>query len=215
MFVTTEDGIVYDVEMQVDNKKMQYLGQRSRFYTSEIDYDALRKGQDYKYLRQSYVIFICMFDPFGKGLPKYTFDENCHEDRDLYLDDKTTKIFINTFGDRSKMSKELTAVADYFASGIVSDKYTEAVDNKVKMCRNSERLEGTYMRLDQFIREERELAREDGRAEGRAEGTITEKIRTISRLFTMRLSKEDVAKASDLTVPQLEEFIKKHNIAVQ
>lgn len=71
------------------------------------------------------------------------------------------------------------------------------------------------MRLDQFIREERELAREDGRAEGRAEGTITEKIRTISRLFTMRLSKEDVAKASDLTVPQLEEFIKKHNIAVQ
>ena len=37
----------------------------------------------------------------------------------------------------------------------------------------------------------------------------------ISRLFTMRLSKEDIAKANDFTVPQLEEFIKKHNIAVQ
>ena len=33
--------------------------------------DMLKQGMKYRELCKSYVIFICTFDPFGKGLPMY------------------------------------------------------------------------------------------------------------------------------------------------
>ena len=37
-----------------------------------MDVSQLKPGEDYDTLPESYVIFICTFDPFGKGLYKYT-----------------------------------------------------------------------------------------------------------------------------------------------
>ena len=56
----------YDVEMQIQRKKN--LGKRSRYYHSQIDMELLAVGVDYEQLPNSYVIFICDFDPFyGKN----------------------------------------------------------------------------------------------------------------------------------------------------
>lgn len=48
---------------------------------------SLPTGVHYKELPETYIIFICTYDPFGKGLYKYTFDTKCNEiDLPEYMD---------------------------------------------------------------------------------------------------------------------------------
>ena len=45
---------------------------RSRYYQSTIDTDFMKRNSTYKELPESKVLFICTFDPFGKGKSRYT-----------------------------------------------------------------------------------------------------------------------------------------------
>ena len=80
---------VIDIECQANLKLA--LGKRMRYYQSMIDIDSLMKGQDYTELLDSYVLFICTYDPFLKdkrnvyGLPCYTFKNTCLENGDVSL----------------------------------------------------------------------------------------------------------------------------------
>ena len=61
-------GRSFDIEMQIANKAD--LGKRMRYYQGMIDMDKLKPGDSYKKLTDSYIIFICLFDPFKRGLGK-------------------------------------------------------------------------------------------------------------------------------------------------
>ena len=50
-----------------------------RHYQSMMDSDNLLKGQSYSELKESYVLLICLYDPFKQGLPVYTFKNTCEE----------------------------------------------------------------------------------------------------------------------------------------
>ena len=67
---------LYDTEMQKD-KNGAVLHKRSRFYQGLMDLNHLETGDEYSELLDSYVIFICTFDPFGKGLCCYAFENIC------------------------------------------------------------------------------------------------------------------------------------------
>ena len=71
VYVQDNKDIVYDIEMQVSDTKE--LPKRSRYYQSVIDLQLIDKGQHYKKLNRSYIIFICPFDAYGKGSHIYTF----------------------------------------------------------------------------------------------------------------------------------------------
>ena len=77
VYVEDEAGTVYDVEIQTTRKK--HLPKRMRYYQGIIDLNILEKGDDYSALRKSFVIFICTYDPFGKGRWIYTFENRCRE----------------------------------------------------------------------------------------------------------------------------------------
>ena len=49
-------------------------------------------------LKQSFVIFVCTFDPFHIGRHVYTVENRCVEDTNLLLNDATQKIILNTKG---------------------------------------------------------------------------------------------------------------------
>ena len=49
------------------------LRKRSRYYQSMIDRKKLGAGRPYSELRKTYIVFLCTFDLFGEGIPKYTF----------------------------------------------------------------------------------------------------------------------------------------------
>ena len=56
------------------------IKRRTRYYQSMIDTDLLETGADYDDLNKTIIIFICPFDPFGKGRYIYTFRNFCAQD---------------------------------------------------------------------------------------------------------------------------------------
>ncbi|MBD5544662.1 MAG: Rpn family recombination-promoting nuclease/putative transposase, partial [Lachnospiraceae bacterium] len=73
IYASNEMQVSYNVEAQNDDRKN--LAKRSRYHQAEMDVASLKPGDDFNDLKPGYVIFICTFDPFGKGLYRYTFEE--------------------------------------------------------------------------------------------------------------------------------------------
>lgn len=96
VYVEDEFDTIYNIEIQATNRKN--LPKRSRYYQGIIDINIIDKGDDYKKLKKSYVIFICDYDEFGKGRHIYTFENMCLEEPGLRLGDDTVKIILNTKG---------------------------------------------------------------------------------------------------------------------
>lgn len=88
-YVNDGKGTVYDIEMQAVTSK--YLPRRTRYYQSMIDLQLVDKGQDYDTLNDSYIIFICLSDLFGKGRYRYSFENICKEDTEVMLNDGAKK----------------------------------------------------------------------------------------------------------------------------
>lgn len=64
VFAKDENRTHYDIEMQLVKKDS--LEKRSRYYHSQMDVEMLEKGKSYGELADTYVIFICNFDPLGQ-----------------------------------------------------------------------------------------------------------------------------------------------------
>ena len=170
IYAEDEAGNIFDIEMQVGDRNKGQLGKRARYYQSMLDTDSLKKGELYSRLRKSVIIFICPFDPFDKGLGRYTFSHICHEDTSVSLDDEAEVVFINVLGDKHRVTRELANLMEYITSGKPVDDYTAALDQTVKKLQNDDGSEALFMTWEQTILEEREYARAEGEAKGRAEG---------------------------------------------
>ena len=111
VYALDAEEVSYDVEMQNDFGRD--LPRRCRYYQAELDVSSLKPGEDYKELKPSYIIFICAFDPFGKGRYQYVFEEYCKE-AGLALGDGTQKIFFNTNGtDSENITPQLLHLFEY------------------------------------------------------------------------------------------------------
>ena len=130
VYVKDGKGTVYDIEMQVTDTKE--LPKRTRYYQSMLDLQMIDKGQPYKQLKPSYIIFICPFDTFGKGRHIYTFENICKEDESILLGDGTTKIFLNGDSNMDDVSKELRAFLDYVCGKPSEDSFVKKLEEAVK-----------------------------------------------------------------------------------
>ena len=164
------EGAIYDTEMQNLNRKNVdelQLPLRTRFYQSSIDTDFMNKGYSYKKLPESNIIFICTFDPFKKGLYKYTFLETCKEDQSIELGDKTVKLFYNSCYKGKDIPKDLISLYDYVETGRTGSTLTKKIDDAVQKGRKNEKWRSQYMKervIFQDLRDEGiEIGREDER----------------------------------------------------
>ena len=128
------DGCVNDIEMQqVDDKKIvSDLPRRSRFYQGMLDINVLKKGDGYNELKDSFVIFICTFDPFGEGLCCYNYENTCRDGERRFLGDGRNIVFFNTKGTVKNVSKEVLAMLNYMETGEATDETTRYIDNQVE-----------------------------------------------------------------------------------
>ena len=203
LFVIDEDGVAYDIEMQMDNSYKEFLGRRTRYYVSTMDNNALKKGERYSQLRKSYVIFICTFDPFDRGLAKYTFNAICNEDHSLVLDDGVTRVFINTEGDRHRVSKELANLISYISTGEVTDDYTRDLDEEVQALRNDDGRERDYMTYMQTIMEHEDMAYSRGMSNGISQGITQANKATAIKMLKANKSYEEISEFTDLTMDEI------------
>ena len=81
-----------------------------------IDLDQMERGSEYPELADTYIIFICSFDPLGGNLQKYTVRSRIEETDEIEYNDGTTKIFLSAEGtDGDGISSELREFLKYVA----------------------------------------------------------------------------------------------------
>ncbi len=168
VYVDDEDGTVYNIEMQTTIRRD--LPKRSRYYQGMIDLNLIERGAGYKELKRSYVIFLCLDDPFGKNLPVYRFENICIQDKSVLLKDEAVKVFINAKGNTAGHPEELAAFLNYLNGIVVENDLVQMIETEVEKARSHEGWEVEYMTLYLRDMENRELGREEGRAEGRELG---------------------------------------------
>lgn len=143
--------------------KYEELPKRSRYYQDIIDLNLIEKGEAYDILNTSYVIFICTFDFFESNKSMYEFENICINRPELKLNDGTHKIFLNTKGDRSGISKELKLLLDYFDGKEPESKLAKKIDQKVFEAKRNDQWRREYMsyqmELDKQFRNGREEER--------------------------------------------------------
>lgn len=167
-YVKDNKRTIYNVEMQATDTKN--LPKRSRYYQGLIDLNLLSRGTSYKRLNRSYVIFICMFDVFGKGRHVYTFDNYCEQDKELCLGDEATKIFINPFSDMDDVDEELSNFLHYLVDGNPTDEFTNELNEEVVKVRENKEWRLEYVTLSMRLDELREEAWEQGLEQGLERG---------------------------------------------
>ncbi len=158
-----DSGQVYDAEMQNLNNHSReelQLPKRSRFYQGAIDIDYMNKGNHYKRLPESTVMFICTFDPFKAGLSRYTFRERCDEKQSIRLEDGTIKVFYNCAYKADDIPDEIRKFYDYVMHGHAESELTKRIDAAVIKGRKNDIWRTQYMKewviIQDAIEEERE-----------------------------------------------------------
>ena len=137
----SEPERIFDIEIQTSIPPS--LPKRTRYYQSLMDVDNLLRGQSYAELKESYVIFICRQDPFGKGLPVYEFRNVCTADGTLFLDDKSVKVFYNVGAYGKEDEPELSALLEYLCERRATSGFTRHIDELVEKAKRNEKFRST------------------------------------------------------------------------
>ncbi len=195
IYVEDEKEIVYNIEMQTTENRN--LPKRTRYYQGMIDLNILEKGDNYKDLKRSFVIFVCTFDLFGEGRHIYTFENRCIQNPDLGLGDDTTKIILNTKGTMDDVTLEMKKLLDFIDGKEPDDDFTRELDEAVQSVRKNEKWRLDYMTLQMNYQEKYE------------QGVEQEKIDSAMRMIEDGgLPLEKVAMYSGLTLEQVLELEK-------
>ncbi len=110
--VVGADGTNYDVEIQAESRKDEWL--RARHYQALVDALQLRKGAKVSELRDNVVLFICDFDPLGDGLKVYDCRTCCMQTGKPIPDGRRI-VALNARGTEGKVSERLDAFLRYVA----------------------------------------------------------------------------------------------------
>ena len=137
---------VFDIELQTTNERNLEL--RTRYYQGVMDISELEKGELFSNMKESYIIFICMFDPFGADMPIYTVKQTFAENDKLVFDDKTHKIFYNVKAfEKLSNDVETKAFLEYLCKKQSTSKFTESLNRAVYRNRNNQLWRNDYMTL--------------------------------------------------------------------
>ena len=193
---------VFDIEIQ--NNPQIDLPKRTRYYQSMVDMDNLLKGQDYSDLKESFIIFICQFDPFNQNKPCYTFKNICLENNQLELNDKTTKIFFNSTAYTKEKDVEISSILEYIVTKVPSSNFTKQLNSLVEESKLNNKFRSDYFAMNLHDRDIKKQAYNDGLCEGIQKGIskgIYEKsIETAKSMLKDNLDIQTISKYTGLTV---------------
>ena len=159
-------------------------------------YQLSKKGKDYKQAKRTIIIFICMLDPIGRGLPIYTFKNLCVEDPSIELGDDTLKVIVAPQNwQKVRNNDGLRALLKYLWDDSKTDGFTEELD----MC-------VTDIKYDQVISNDSlsyYFKMQDVREEGRAEGREEERFFMARSFRDMGVSLDKIAQATGLSEEEI------------
>ncbi|MBR5944270.1 MAG: Rpn family recombination-promoting nuclease/putative transposase [Lachnospiraceae bacterium] len=188
------EGALYDIEFQRDPEGASPL--RARYHSSIMDSNMLKSGQSYKELAESYVIFICEKDVFGKGLPIYTIEEIIKE-TGMAFADKRHILYVNG---ENRTDTELGILIQDLYREKAKDIKTKVLSDKVRQLK--EKMEGKNM--PSKIKEAFERALKDEREEAEHDKSVE-----LARNFLAEeIPVETIAKCTGLPLEEVEALAK-------
>lgn len=196
VYAKDENNTRYNVEMQA--RSVEDLGKRARYYRSQIDMDMLLAGCDYAEFPNSYVIFICDFDPYGERRYMYTFENRCVQNTTLSMQDSGRTIFLSTLGNNPKeVPKELVSFLKFVRADLkesmteFEDDYVRRLQQSIQDIKVSREMETRYMTLEQLIKDERKEAKLEGKLEGKLEAKRESVLELLAELGKVSNEVED------------------------
>ena len=206
VYVAGSDKI-FDVECQT--YRIKNIGKRTRYYQSMIDMDSLLKGTDYAELKESYIIFICLDDPFGAGLPVYTFERKCREDEAVELGDKTHHLIFNASAYEKEPNSEIKDFLAFVRNNTAESDFTKEIATMVQAKKFQNTFLNEYLAIQLHERDVEERAEQRGIAQGIAQGisqgVITGKIALAKKFMAMGHSPAEAAAFAEIDVGLLQQ----------
>ena len=202
IYAEDENHTHYNVEMQVRKKKS--LGKRSRYYHSQMVMEYLESGEEYETIPDTFVIFVCDFDPFGQGLYCYTFRNECQEDKSVRLEDGSNTIFLNTRGrNETEVPEGLVRFLKFVTAdleeseGDFQDELVRQFQETIRRIKTDRQMGERYMIFEEMLKEEKQEGRLEGRLEAKKEDIfeLLEELGEIPEKLQEKIGKlEDITK---------------------
>ena len=185
---------VFDIELQ--NAIDFDLPFRTRYYQSMIDTDNLLKGEHYSKLPESFIIFICTYDPIGDNLPSYTYKTCCIENPKRIMKDKITKKFYNATAYKQEKDMEISAFLEYICNQKTVDDFTSKIDYFVQKIKKQEVNRKEYSSVNIHDQDIYFKAKNEGIAQGAYEKAIE----TAKNMLKNNISLEIIVECTGLSV---------------
>ena len=168
--------------------------------------EILLAGASYGELPDTYVIFICDFDPFDKGKYRYTKQSICKEVPELAMGDGAHTIFLSTKGTNDEeVPEELVKLLKFVGAQPsesekdFEDAFVKRLQNSIREVKASREMGARHMIFPEMLQEER--------AEGRAEGDRNRLVKQIKKKLEKNMSSDAIAEALEEEVSVVEEII--------
>ncbi len=201
-----------DFDIEIQTTLYTELRQRSRYYQDMMDVDYLRKGHTYSELKENFVIFICLEDLFGQGLPIYTFENICNEDNTVKLEDKTYKVFYNCSKWKDVTQQQKSELLKFFLTDEGDTDLCSKLKKKEQRVKMTERARKEYMDYCILADSLKEQGKQQGIAIGEKRGRSEAKLEAArNMLMKNKFLQEDIADCTGLsleTVQKLAEQLK-------
>ena len=165
-----------------------------------MDVDNLLAGDGYQKLKDSYVIFLCLGDSIGNGLPVYTFRYRADEDHSVLMNDGTVNIFFNAKKYDKMKSEKLRSFFEYLCKEKPDSPFTDRLARLVERIKTSPQERKAYMMFSEIVQKEAQEMREEARKEKALE--------TAKNLLANGISSELIAKCTGLPLEQVLELQK-------
>ena len=194
VFAKDSEGKEYDIEIQRADKGAE--PKRARYNSALMDANALKPGEDFGKLRDTYVIVIAENDVMGEGQEVYSYLRT-EEHSGKRLRDGTHIIYVNG---ATRSTSEIGKLIHDLLCRNAADMYFDVLRKRVSEFKNSE--EGR-----RYMCEVMERIEARGKAEGEAEGKRKTMLTTAKRMLKSgMLALKDIAKFSGLSLAQVKKL---------
>ena len=194
VFARDSEGREYDIEIQRADKGAE--PKRARYNSALMDANALKSGEDFSKLRDTYVIIITENDVMGDGQELYSY-LRMEERSGKRLRDGTHIIYVNG---ATRSETEIGKLVHDLLCRDASEMYFDVLKKRVREFKNSE--EGRH-----YMCEAMERIEARGKREGIVEGERKTMLATAKRMLKDGiLALKDIARYSGLSLAQVKKL---------
>lgn len=193
---------VIDLEMQTVIPVA--LEKRVRYYQSVMDVSELERGKGYDEVKDSYVVFICLTDPFKAQYPIYTVKNTFEENPNIEYTDGRHVVFFNASAYKHAKTEKIKTFLEYLSTKNSKDELTDKIDNIVSTTKVKEEFGRTYMiakMRDVMMRKEGYV---EGFSSGIQQGKHEQALETAKNMLKKEIIAETVAECTGLSLDTIE-----------